>query len=156
MTNRFSVSKSGFAGIILAISVSFGAAEAAAPRLTTVAEDLDFPWSLAFLPDGAMLVTELTGQLRRIEGGAVSEPIPGVPEVYVESQGGLFDVVLHPDFEENGLLYLTWAGGTPDANATHVGRGRYDGTALLDFEVIFTVGRTKDTPVHYEIGRAHV
>ncbi len=149
MTNRSSICKSGFAAAVLAISMSFGMAEAAEPKLTTVAEGLDFPWSLAFLPDGAMLVTERSGQLRRIDGGVVSEPIAGVPEVYVESQGGLFDVVLHPDYETNHLIYLTYAGGTPEANATHVARARYDGTALHDLEVIFSVDRKKDTPVHY-------
>lgn len=149
MTNQSSICKSGFAAAVLAISISFGMAEAAGPKLTTVAEGLDFPWSLAFLPDGAMLVTERSGQLRRIDGGVVSEPIPGVPQVYVESQGGLFDVVLHPDYETNHLIYLTYAGGTPEANATHVARARYDGTSLQDVEVIFSVDRKKDTPVHY-------
>lgn len=149
MTNRLSIGKSGFAGTVLAIFMSFGLAEAVEPKLTTVAEGLDFPWSLAFLPDGAMLVTERSGQLRRIENGVVSAPIPGVPEVYVESQGGLFDVVLHPDYVNNNLIYLTYAGGTPEANATHVARARYDGASLVDLEVIFSVDRKKDTPVHY-------
>ena len=76
-------------------------------------------------------------------------PVAGVPPAYVRSQGGLFDVLPHPRFEENGLLYLSLAHGTPDANATRVVRGRFDGTSLTDVETVFTVEPTKDTPVHY-------
>lgn len=124
-------------------------AAALEPKVTTVVEGLEYPWSLAFLPDGSMLVTERGGDLHRVVDGKVSEPIAGVPEPYVLSQGGLFDVVLHPNFAENNLVYLTWAGGTPEANATHVGRGRLEGNALKDFEIIFAVDRKKDTAVHY-------
>lgn len=116
----------------------------------TVASGLDFPWNVAFLPDGAILVTELGGQLRIIrDGDLVAEPIAGVPEVYRASQGGLFDVVLHPDFETNRQIYLSYAWGTPDANATRVARGTFTGDAIENLEVIFEVEPLKDTPVHY-------
>lgn len=123
---------------------------ALAYQVEVIETEVDYPWSLAFLPDGSLLVTQLNGQLRLIKDGVlVAEPIAGVPEVFFESQGGLFDVVLHPDFADNQLLYLSFAAGTPDANGTRVVRGRFDGTALQDVELIFDIERKKDTPVHY-------
>ncbi len=70
-------------------------------RLETVAQNLEHPWSLAFLPDGAMLVTEREGRLRMIRNGSLLEaPISGVPELVVSGQGGLLDIILHPDFKQ--------------------------------------------------------
>ena len=125
-------------------------AAAADYRLETVAANLTWPWCIAFLPDGDMLVTERTGDLHVIRQGILDpRPVGGVPPAYVRSQGGLFDVLLHPDYAENRLVYLSLAHGAPDANATRVVRGRFDGTALTDVETVFTVEPTKDTPVHY-------
>ncbi|PCJ69970.1 MAG: glucose dehydrogenase [Rhodobiaceae bacterium] len=119
-------------------------------QLETIAEDLGFPWDLAFLPDGTVLLTELDGRLRIIRDGVLDPTaITGVPDVYRASQGGLFDVVPHPDFATNQLLYLSYAHGDKSANATRVVRAKFDGQALSDLEVIFDVSPTKDTPVHY-------
>lgn len=118
--------------------------------VTVVAEGLAYPWSLAFLPGGDMLVTERDGRLRLIRDGILQpEPIAGVPEAFVASQGGLFDVVLDPDFPRNRLIYLTYAWGGPDANATRVVRAVFDGRSLSNVEVLFTASPTKDTAVHY-------
>lgn len=119
-------------------------------QIETVAEGLAFPWNAAFLADGTVLVTELDGQLRAIRDGELDPtPITGVPEVYRASQGGFFDVVPHPDFANNQLLYLSYAAGEPSANATRVARAKFDGTALSELEVIYEVTPLKDTPVHY-------
>jgi len=119
-------------------------------RLTTVAQGLDYPWCVAFLPGGELLVTERPGALRRIStAGEVGPPIEGVPEVLVRGQGGLFDVVLHPDFADNQMIYLSYAHGEPKANATRIARGKLEGNALLNVEVIFTVTPNKRTPQHY-------
>ena len=119
-------------------------------RLETVAEHLTWPWCIAFLPDGDLLVTERDGDLHVIRERILDpRPVAGVPPAYVRSQGGMFDVLPHPRFEENRLLYLSFAHGTPDANATRIVRGRFDGTVLSDVETVFTVEPTKDTPVHY-------
>ncbi|MFT6490216.1 MAG: glucose/arabinose dehydrogenase, partial [Parvibaculaceae bacterium] len=132
------------------ISEASEVAKAPAYQIEVIETEVDYPWGLAFLPDGSLLVTQLNGQLRLIKDGVlVEEPIAGVPEVFFESQGGLFDVVLHPDFADNQLLYLSFAAGTPEANGTRVVRGRFDGTALQDVELIFDIERKKDTPVHY-------
>jgi glucose/arabinose dehydrogenase len=119
-------------------------------KVTEIAKGLEHPWSMAFLPDGSMLVTERVGRLRLIKSGALRpEPIGGVPEVHTGSQAGLFDIVLHPKFAENNLVYLTYAAGTKAANGTQVARARFDGNRLQDLQVIFKAMPLKDTDNHY-------
>lgn len=139
------------AALLLGVAASCSASNPSAPyRLETWATGLETPWSLAFLPDGTALVTERPGTLRRIAAdGTVGPPIAGVPAVYHAGQGGLFDVVLHPGFERNALVYLTYAEGPPGSNATAVARGRLDGDRLADTEVVYRVTPRKDTPVHF-------
>ena len=119
-------------------------------KVTEIAKGLDHPWSMAFLPDGSILVTERVGRLRLIKGGSLlPEPIGGVPAVHTGSQAGLFDVVLHPHFAENNIVYLTYAAGTTAANGTQVARARFDGSTLQDLHVIFKALPLKDTDNHY-------
>lgn len=116
----------------------------------TVAEGLDTPWHVSFLPDGRWLVTERGGQLRLIENGVLwPEPVTGVPPVYAASQGGLFETLPAEDFADSNLIYLSFAHGTPQANATRVVRARLTGRSLSEVEPIFTAQPLKDTPVHY-------
>lgn len=121
-----------------------------APVLKTevVASGLDHPWSIAFLPGGGVLVTERNGGLRRIEGGRVTR-VSGVPSVFNEGQGGLFDVLPHPDFRQNGLIYLSYAHGTRAANGTRVARAKLVGDSLLDVTPIYTAMPLKRGPVHF-------
>lgn len=99
-------------------------------RLVTVAEGLDEPWSLNWLPDGRMLVTEKPGNLRLIEADqSVSEPIAGLPAVYDQGQGGLLEVAPHPDYASNGWIYLAYSDPAQDASGrvvsmTKIVRGR--------------------------------
>lgn len=119
-------------------------------RLETWAAGLHLPWSIAFLPDGSALVTELGGNLRRVDrDGKVGEPLGNVPEVYFAGQGGLFDVLLHPEFGRNNLVYLSYAEGGPQDNGTAIARGRLTDGRLEDVTVIFRNFTRKDTPVHY-------
>lgn len=109
-------------------------------RVTEVADGLEHPWSLAFLPDGGMLITERPGRLRHLApGGALSAPLQGVPKVAAQGQGGLLDVALSPDFARDRLVYLSYAEAGEDRSGTAVGRGRLsaDLTRLDDFTVIF-------------------
>lgn len=109
-------------------------------KLVTVASGLDHPWSFAFLPDGAMLVTERPGRLRVLSPqGKLSKPVAGVPEVSAVGQGGLLDVALHPRFAETRLVFLSFAEPRDGGNATSVMRGRLseDLTTLEDVKVIF-------------------
>ncbi len=108
-------------------------------RVVEVVDGLEQPWSMAFLPGGDMLVTERPGRLRLVRDGAlVAEPVGGVPAVFAQGQGGLLDVELHPDFEDNRLVYLSYskplAGGE---STTAVVRGRLEDGALRDVEEIF-------------------
>jgi glucose/arabinose dehydrogenase len=119
-------------------------------RIVTWAEGLDHPWSMTFLPDGAALVTERPGTLRPVTmDGQVGAPLNGVPVVYHAGQGGLFDVVLHPDFANNRLVYLAFAEGTPGDNGTAVARGEYRDGVLSNVTTIFRNFTRKDTTAHY-------
>ena len=109
-------------------------------QVVTVADGLRYPYSMAFLPDGDVLFTEMEGQLRLIRDGVLeSEPIAGVPAVYHDGpQKGLMDIALHPDFEANNWVYLTYNVARDDGFSTSVlGRGVFDGTGLNDFDELF-------------------
>ena len=111
-----------------------------AVRVTIVTDGLEHPWSLAFLPDGRMLVTERPGRLRYVEADGTLDPTPigGLPAAVAEAgQGGLHDVVLHPDFARNRLVYIAYAGRSGRRYGTELARGRLDGHRLADVEVLF-------------------
>lgn len=120
-------------------------------RVVTVVEGLENPWGLAFLPGGDMLVTERPGRVRLIRNGQLqAEPVAGVPEVFARGQGGLLDVVLHPDYANNQLVYLSFSKPGDDGNATTaVVRGRFDGTRLNDVEEIFEADAYRSRGQHY-------
>jgi len=120
-------------------------------RVVTVAEGLEHPWGLAFLPDGRKLVTERPGRLRIVEadGGLLPDPVPGAPEVVASGQGGLLDIALHPAFEENGLVYFTYAGRVPEGVTTQVARARFDGERLHDLERIFSADAARSGGRHF-------
>jgi glucose/arabinose dehydrogenase len=105
---------------------------------TVVAGGLSSPWGIAFLPDGSILVTERPGRLRMIRNDRLAgQAITGLPEIHEIGQGGLLGIALHPDFVRNQLLYLAYAGGGNGSYGTEVLRGRLDGMALQDTQVIF-------------------
>ena len=109
-------------------------------RVTTITRGLEHPWGLAFLPDGAMLVTERPGRLRLIREGVLDPvPIAGVPEVAASGQGGLLDVVLHPEFTRTRLVYLSYAGKGRGGAGTEVARARLTDGRLEGLETIFAV-----------------
>lgn len=119
-------------------------------QTVTVLENLQHPWGLAWLPDGAMLITERPGQLRIARNGVLDPtPIPGVAEVFAEGQGGFMDIALHPRFAENRLVYFTYSHGTLSANRTRVARATFDGTVLQNWQVIFEVSQTKPEGQHF-------
>lgn len=119
-------------------------------RVEVIASGLNHPWSLAFLPDGSVLVTERNGGLRRIHRGRMTR-IAGVPPVLADGQGGLFDVVPDPDFAKTGMIYLTYAHGTRRANSTRLVRAvlspAYD--RLIDVDVLYTATPLKRGSVHF-------
>jgi glucose/arabinose dehydrogenase len=119
-------------------------------QLETVAEGLEHPWSLAFLPDGSQLATERAGRLRVIRDGELhKEPVTGVPDLVVAGQGGLLDVLLHPEFDDNQVLFLSYAHRSREGMTTRVARARFDGKALSDAEVIFEASPRGNTTRHF-------
>ena len=107
-------------------------------RLTMVTDSLNHPWAVAFLPDGDYLVSERRGRLYRVRSNGSRSQLAGVPGVSSGGQGGLLDVVLHPDFAKNNWVYLSYARPVSGGAATALGRGRLQGDELQDFEHLFT------------------
>ncbi len=123
-------------------------------RVEVLADDLDTPWNLSWLPSGDMLVTERGGRLRIIRDGELLDaPVAGLPDIHVRSQSGLFEAEPHPDFATNNLLYLTYASGTQRSNTLVLARATYvptdDGAALENLEVLFEAQPYRSTSAHY-------
>jgi glucose/arabinose dehydrogenase len=112
----------------------FDTAEQHKIRVSVVTRGLSHPWALAFLPEGGMLITERPGRLRVVRNGVLDpEHISGVPQVRTDGNGGLMDVALHPEFAENGLVYLTYTKPVGDGwGAPALAQGRLEGGALHD------------------------
>ena len=106
-----------------------------------VTKGLNQPWSMAFLPDGGILITERPGRLRIVRNGVLDpNPIAGLPQVRAQSLAGLMDLALHPKFSENKLIYFTYhkPNAANTAGIITVARGRWDGSALADVHDIFS------------------
>ena len=126
--------------------------EAGPVRVTEVARGLDTPWSLAFLPDGNMLVTERAGRLRVVTpDGKLSAPIQNVPRVHASGQGGLLDVVVGPDFARDRLIWLSFAQPTQKGARTAVARARLDETSrsLQNVQIVFAQREDPDGRNHW-------
>lgn len=109
-------------------------------RLVTLIAGLEHPWGLAFLPDGALLVTERPGRLRVVRDGHLqAEPVTGVPRVAARGQGGLLDVALHPEFTDNRLIYLSYSAEGAGGIGTEVARGRLVDNTLVDIQKVLVV-----------------
>ena len=110
-------------------------------KLTTVADGLDHPWGMAFLPDGAILVTERDpGSIRIVEkNGTLRPPLANTPRAYTSGQGGMLDIAIDPDYAVNGLIYFSYAEPGDGGAGTAVARARLDrkANALGNVEVIF-------------------
>lgn len=114
----------------------------------TFASGLKAPWNIASLPDGGYLVTEKLGGIVRLSPDGSAAEISGVPEAYARGQGGLFDVLLSPDFASDPIIYISYSSGTSKANGTTIFKASIDGNALTGGEVIFTAD-PKDTGAHF-------
>lgn len=109
-------------------------------RLETVAEGLETPWAVDFLPDGSMLVTEKPGRLRIVANGRLDpKPVAGIPAVNAQGQGGLMDIAVHPDYASNGWIYLSFSDPGPDGRSalTAVVRGRLRDGAFTDQQMLY-------------------
>lgn len=120
-------------------------------QVSVLAQGLDHPWGLALLPEGGFLVTERSGQLRRVGAdGAISAPLAGVPKVFAEGQGGLLDVVLAPDFATSQRIYLSYAEPGDNGTAgTAVATATLGADALTEVKVIYRQEPKLEGPNHF-------
>jgi len=146
-------------GLIALLSLAFGVdihTTDSPPRtddrfhLVTVVDGLEHPWGMAFLPTGDILVTERPGRLRLVRQGLLDpQPIAGLPAIAAHSQGGLLDVAIHPDYAQNGWVYLSYAAAGPGGIGTEVGRARLADHALVDWETLFVLAPKSDSGRHF-------
>ncbi len=113
-------------------------------------DQLQIPWGMAFMPDGGILITEKSGSMILFRDGEKTE-ISNVPDVYVRGQGGLLDVELHPDYENNGWIYLSYASeeGEGKGGNTAIARAKLQGTALTNLEVLYKAGPNTTRGQHF-------
>ncbi len=135
---------------LVVVGASFVQPSVAQVHVEVVAEGLEHPWSLAFLDDGRLLVTERPGRLRILAAdGTLSAPVSGVPSVHAAGQAGLKDIALAPDFDVSGRLYLSYACGTATANTTCLAGARLEGHALHDVRTLFRAQPLRRGNAHY-------
>lgn len=111
---------------------------------------LDIPWGMVFLPDGSLLITEKSGSLIRFKDGERTE-IQGLPPVYVRGQGGLLDIELHPSYDQNGWIYLSYASeeGEEKGGHTAIARARLSGNQLTDLQVLYKAAPNTTAGQHF-------
>lgn len=133
------------------VTVSSEAEQPVKIHIETVVSGLEHPWSIAFLPESEMLITERPGRLRRVVDGKLdAQPIAGLPAIAAGGQGGLLDITLHPDFFRNRLVYLSYAAACDNGGRTTVvGRGEYRDGKLHDFAPVFVANACSDTGQHF-------
>lgn len=151
MTNTFTLSLLS-ASLLFATSLSAQTLKTEKTSLTLekVAQGLAHPWGLAFLPDGRMLVTERAGKLRYVNAdGSLSAPVSGLPDIVVNGQGGLFDVLLHPNYNENKQIYLSYNEPGENGSSTAVALATLVGEQLEDVKVIFSANPKFNSRHHF-------
>jgi aldose sugar dehydrogenase len=119
-------------------------------QVDTITNQLENPWGITFLADGRILVTERAGQIRIVKDGKLlDEKIQGVPAIFVHGQGGLMDIVTHPDYKENGWIYFSFAKPGNDGGGTTIARAKIDGNKMVDLQELFTAMPYSDAGVHF-------
>ena len=120
-------------------------------RVVTLLKGLEYPWSVAFLPDGRMLVTERVGRLRLVGQDLRLDPKPiaGLPDVAATGQGGLFDVVLHPEHAQNGWIYWAYNASGAGGWGTALARGKLQGSRMTEVQVLFSMKPKTRSSQHF-------
>lgn len=127
-----------------------GIAEEPGVRVETVVQGLVHPWGMTWLDDATILVTERPGAVRLIrDGRLVPDPVPGLPAIFAQGQGGLLDIAAHPDFATNRLVYFSHSIGTRAANRVAVSRAVFDGARLSEVEQVFQNADPKSATQHF-------
>ena len=119
-------------------------------QVDTITSELKNPWGITFLSDQRILVTERAGEIRIIENGAlIAEKLDGVPAVFANGQGGLMDITLHPDYKENGWIYLSYAKPGNDGGGTTIARAKVQGNKLVELQELFSASPFSDSGLHF-------
>jgi len=136
-----------FMGAVLAGASTLYAQEF---KARVMAQGLNHPWSMAFLPDGSMLVTERPGTLRLINKAFSGDTlIKGLPSIRATGQGGLLDIAIHPHYQDNGWIYFSYSGPDQRDFSTEVGRARLQGDTLVDWQTLFKLMPRSSTGFHF-------
>ncbi|HPY40219.1 MAG TPA: PQQ-dependent sugar dehydrogenase [Thiolinea sp.] len=136
----------GFLSLVLA---GCDAQSASPVTATKVVGGLDHPWSMAFLPENEVLITERGGSLRSVKKGKLSGPIVGVPKVFAQGQGGLLGIAAHPQFSENRLIYLAYSGAGKGGASTELVRAKYQQGKLSNLQKLFVALPKVDSAHHF-------
>jgi aldose sugar dehydrogenase len=143
LTNDSSINDPGISQVVIQ-------SEKQAFKVDTISNKLKNPWGIAFLPDGRILVTERAGEIRIVKDGELLEQkIQNVPEVYAKGQGGLMDIVLHPNYASNGWIYLSYSKPGTGGGGTVIARAKLQGTFLTNLEELFTALPFTTSGVHF-------
>jgi glucose/arabinose dehydrogenase len=120
-------------------------------RLEQVVAGIPIPWGMAWLPQGDMLVSNRGGELYVVRDGNISDPIGGVPQVHVNGQGGLLDVATHPDYANNGWIYITYSSfeGAGAGSHTALMRAKLQGNSLVEQQVLYKGEGNTSSRAHY-------
>src|SRR5690554_1527333 len=116
----------------------------------TVMDGMEIPWGMAFLPDGSLLVTEKKGELIHLKDGKKTK-VGGLPEITVQGQGGLMSVILHPEYENNGWIYLSYASsaGEGEGANTAISRARLANGKLVDLQLLYKASPNSTRGPHF-------
>lgn len=141
----------------LIVTIAFGltlllplAGHTEAVKAIEITKGLSHPWSMVFLPNGEILVTERSGQLRRIQNGnLLDKPVSGLPPIQEHGQGGLLGLALHPQFSQNHWLYFAYAGQGKGGYSTHLARGKYENGVLADVQTLFEATPKSSSGIHF-------
>lgn len=115
----------------------------------TLADNLKNPWGIAFLPDGRMLVTERAGEVLIFQDGKQLPDKIEIPDVFVKGQGGLLDITLHPDYDDNGWIYLSYAKKGEGGGGTVIARTKLEGNKFTEIEQLFSAQPLSESGVHF-------
>ncbi|GAB2884274.1 PQQ-dependent sugar dehydrogenase [Microbulbifer echini] len=118
-------------------------------KISPVAGPIPYPWGLALLPDGTLIITQRDGKLRSVKGNQLTDAVDFPTNVLFEGQGGLLDVAASPNFEKDQLLYFSYSTGNTENNRTAIGRGKWQNGQLKDFEEIFKAAQGKKNSAHF-------
>ncbi len=137
-------------GLIAGLFVFSSATNAQGFNVDIISDGLEHPWSVAFLSEHKILVTERPGRLRLIENGKLHpQAIQGLPDIAAVGQGGLLDVVLHPNYQDNGWIYFSYAAKDSAGQGTAVARAKLDGLQLRNLEVLFSMPYKTSSGHHF-------